>query len=119
MKKLLYSVARTSLGSVLFGWVVRTMSFLIPGETLHETELLVAFDHPSPSYPSHILIVPKKKYASLMQLDSDDTQFMQDLITCVQTLVRELGLEDERYRLVVNGGKAQEVDHLHFHLIAD
>jgi len=95
------------------------MSFLIPGGTLHETETLVAFNHPSPSYPTHILIVPKKRYPSLMQLDSGDTQFMQDLISCVQALVREMSLEDNGYRLVVNGGEAQEVDHLHFHLIAD
>jgi diadenosine tetraphosphate (Ap4A) HIT family hydrolase len=28
-------------------------------------------------------------------------------------------LESKGYRLIVNGGNAQEVDHLHFHLISD
>jgi diadenosine tetraphosphate (Ap4A) HIT family hydrolase len=54
-----------------------------------------------------------------MQLDSGDTELMQDLITSVQALIGEMSLEDAGYRLVVNGGTAQDVDHLHFHLISE
>jgi hypothetical protein len=61
MKNLHYTIARTPFGSAFFGWVVRYMNFLNPGGNLIETETLIAFNHPSPSYPIHILIVPKKK----------------------------------------------------------
>jgi len=37
----------------------------------------------------------------------------------VASLVREFGLERDSYRLVANGGNAQEVKMLHFHLIAE
>ncbi|MEZ4510613.1 MAG: hypothetical protein R3C62_01950 [Chloroflexota bacterium] len=36
------------------------MSFLIPVQRLRETATLLAFHHPKPSYPLHILLVPKR-----------------------------------------------------------
>ncbi|HMN59618.1 MAG TPA: HIT domain-containing protein [Anaerolinea sp.] len=104
-------------GRVL-GWVFSRMSFAIPVRRLRETSSLLAFYHPSPAYPVHILIVPKRAYASLMDLSARDTAFLADLVETVQSLVRELGLEREGYRLVVNGGEFQDVPHLHFPLIS-
>jgi histidine triad (HIT) family protein len=79
---------------------------------------VVAFWHPNPSYPVHILLVPKRGYHSLMDLPADDPAFLSDLFASVQSLVGELGLEARGYRLVVNGGANQDVPVLHFHLIA-
>ena len=105
------------------GWFVRTafssFSGALPLDRLHETDTLVAFRHPSPSYPVHILIVPKRNYASLLEVPSGDLDFMHDLFQTIQTLVMELELDQTSYRLVVNGGDAQEVGMLHFHLIGE
>ena len=95
------------------------MSWIIPVQRLRETPTLVAFHHPRPSHPVHILIVPKRPYASLLDLPLDAADFMRDLFETAQSLVRELGLEPGGYRLIVNGGAYQDVPHLHFHLIAD
>jgi histidine triad (HIT) family protein len=94
------------------------MSFAIPARRLRETPALLAFDHPSPSYPVHILLVPRRAYASLMELPTTDSAFLRDLLETVQSLVRELGLAEGGYRLVANGGAYQDVPVLHFHLIA-
>lgn len=118
MKKTLFRLARTRLGASLFSFIVGNMTFLIPSEKLIETNALVAFHHPAPSYRVHILIVPRRHYGSLMELDAADTMFMQDLIRCVQDLVRELDLEAGGYRLLTNGGDLQDVPFLHFHLIS-
>jgi histidine triad (HIT) family protein len=118
MKKLLYSIAKTSLGGSLVGWAIRNMPFVIPADRLYETDTLLAFNHPAPSYSTHILIVPKKNYSSLLDLDPGDAAFLKDLIECTQDLVRELKLETEGYRLIVNGGSVQDVMHLHFHLVS-
>jgi histidine triad (HIT) family protein len=93
------------------------MSFLIPVARLRETSSLIAFHHPSPSYKFHVLIVPKREVASLAQLDPDDTTFLTDLYSTVQSLVDEFHLR--AYRLIVNGGEYQDFPHLHFHLISD
>jgi len=95
------------------------MSFLLPVERLRETRTLVAFRHPSPSYPVHILLVPKKAISSLAGLSERDSGFLSDLFRTVNELVRELGLEKCGYRLVANGGAYQEIGQLHFHLISE
>jgi len=101
----------------IIGWIFAHMSFLIPVARLRETSSLLAFHHPSPSYKFHVLIVPKREVASLAQLDPQDTAFLTDLYSTVQSLVDEFHLQ--AYRLIVNGGKYQDFPHLHFHLISD
>jgi len=93
------------------------MSFAIPAKRLHETETLLAFHHPKPSYPFHVVIVPKQKVPTLMELDPSDCAFLSDLFTTVQSLVTEFHLP--AYRLIVNGGEYQDFPHLHFHLVSD
>lgn len=83
------------------------MSFMIPVERLRETPTLIAFHHPQPSYPLHILIVPKKALGGLMDLTAADTPFMLDLFQTVQSLVRDFDLESSGYRLISNGGAYQ------------
>jgi len=119
MKRFLFLLAKTWIGGVLLHWIIAFFSFAIPGEKLIETEALLAFHHPAPSYPLHILILPKAKYKSLMDLPSDDSVFEASLFEAVKDLVQRFELDDLGYRLIANGGLAQEVDHLHFHLISD
>jgi histidine triad (HIT) family protein len=95
------------------------MSFALPVDRLRETETLLAFHHPQPSHHVHILIVPKRKYMSILDIPSSDRAFMHDLLEVIKELVLELDLEQRGYRLIANGGEYQEVDHLHFHLISD
>lgn len=92
------------------------MSFAIPVTRLRETETLMAFHHPKPAYPFHVLLVPKKAVLSLKELDATDTMFLADLYSTVQSLVDEFQLS--AYRLIVNGGEYQEFPQLHFHLIS-
>lgn len=93
------------------------MSFVIPVYRLRETETLMAFHHPKPSYSFHVLLVPKKSVASLKDFDSKDTTFLSDLYSTVQSLVDEFHLA--AYRLIVNGGEYQDFPQLHFHLVSD
>ena len=95
------------------------MSFAIPVHRLRETRALIAFYHPRPTYPVHILLVPKQAIINLSELTPADAPFLIDLFQTVQELVRELGLESGGYRLIVNGGKYQDVPQLHFHLVSD
>ena len=95
------------------------MSFAIPVHRLRETATLMAFHHPQPSYPVHILLVPKKAIANLSALTPADADFMVDLFAAIQSLVTEFGLEKSGYRLIANGGPYQALPQLHFHLISD
>ena len=94
------------------------MSFAIPTRRLRETSTLFAFHHPQPSYPVHILLVPKKALSGLEALSPEDDSFYSDLFSTVQSLVVEIRLAEQGYRLMVNGGGYQDVPQLHFHLVS-
>jgi histidine triad (HIT) family protein len=101
----------------LIGWIFEHMSFVIPVKRLRETETLMAFYHPKPSYGFHVLIVPKKAVASLQEFDSKDSAFLTELYSTVQSLIDEFQLP--AYRLIVNGGEYQDFPQLHFHLVSE
>ena len=92
---------------------------VLPVRRLKETDTLVAFHNPKPSYPVHILLVPKRAVANLSELSEEDGDFFVDLYKCVQSLVLKYNLEQSGYRLIVNGGAYQEFPQLHFHLISN
>lgn len=96
------------------------MSFALPVDRLSETATLLAFHHPNPAYPLHILLVPKKPIATLSELDPVvDLNFLTDVYATAQTLIEQFHLAESGYRLIVNGGKFQDFPYLHFHLISD
>ena len=103
--------------AALIGWIFEHMSFAIPVKRLRETATLMAFYHPKPAYPFHVLLLPKKAVPSLKALDLADTAFLADLYATVQSLVAEFQLP--AYRLIVNGGEYQDFPQLHFHLISN
>ncbi|NWG35937.1 MAG: HIT domain-containing protein [Chloroflexi bacterium] len=100
----------------LFGWIFTHMSSAIPVRRLRETESLMAFHHPKPSYAFHVLLVPKGAVASFLDLEPDSA-FLTELTAVVQSLIEEFQLP--AWRLIVNGGAYQDFPHLHFHLISD
>ena len=118
MTRFLFRLVRSPLAGFFIGWMFAHMSFLIPVERLRETKTLIAFHHPKPSYPLHILIVPKRSLDSLQVLAAADADFMVDLFATTQSLIEEFHLTEKGYRLIVNGGAYQDVPQLHFHLVS-
>ena len=117
--RILFRLARSRASRFFIGWIFTHMSFVIPLERLRETETLLAFHHPKPSHIVHILLVPKRPLASLLDISATDGDFLQDLFETVQSLVHEFRLDQGGYSLISNGGDYQDVPHLHFHLVSD
>lgn len=119
----LFRAARAPVLRGLMRWIVggvfQSMSWILPVDRLRETATLIAFYHPRPSYPFHVLIVPKRDLGDIRDLTTAQADFMADLFQTAQSLVDEFGLEAVGYRLITNGGRYQDVPHLHFHLIAE
>jgi histidine triad (HIT) family protein len=106
------------LAQTLLPWSLTYMSFAIPLHKLRETATLVAFYHPQPSYPVHILILPRRAIPGLADLSAEDASLLADVYQTAQVLVTELGLEKEGYRLIVNGGTYQDLPQMHWHLVS-
>ena len=89
----------------------------IPSNILHETDSLVVFPDIKPSADVHLLIVPKVHIDGMLEIEKNTGVFLTEVFQVVKKLVSEYNLTDNLYRLVVNGGKAQHVPHLHFHFL--
>ncbi|HNB51583.1 MAG TPA: HIT domain-containing protein [Anaerolineales bacterium] len=113
---MLMRVARSRWGGRVVGWVFAKMSFALPVKRLVETERVMAFEHPSPGWAVHILVVPKVAVAGLEALGAERSALLGEIFAVIEQVVVKLGLE--QYRVIVNGGEYQEVKQLHFHLVA-
>ena len=87
----------------------------IPKEFTYEDEDVMVFPDIHPMKPTHLLIVPKMHMKDF--LDVKDMTIFSKTAIVIQRLIREFGLETKGYRVITNGGGAQVVDHLHFHLM--
>lgn len=89
----------------------------IPKDFNFESENLVVFPDISPSADIHLLIVPKQHIGGIGEIGENKKDLLIEVYKTVNKLVAENNLKDDLYRVVVNGGKAQHVPHLHFHLL--
>ena len=83
---------------------------------VYEDENTVAFNDLSPVAPTHILVIPKKHYSSINEVD--DKKVFADLYNAVQKITQKLGIKN--FRTVINTGEeaGQSVLHLHLHILA-
>lgn len=88
---------------------------IIPKEFTYEDEDLMVFPDIYPLKPVHLLIIPKKHIEDLLMVE--DKELMMKLIKKTQGLAKKFKLENEGYRVGINGGGAQAINHLHIHLI--
>lgn len=89
----------------------------IPKVFNFESDSLVVFPDINPSADLHLLIVPKMHIGGIGEIEKEHSRLLSEIYVVVNKLVLEKRLTDEAYRVVVNGGKAQHVPHLHFHLL--
>jgi histidine triad (HIT) family protein len=95
------------------------MNFTLPISRLYESETLLAFFHPQPAYPFHVLITPKEKISNFLALDTENSYFLMEVYKVAQKIIADYQLDQSGYRLIVNGGSFQDFPLLHFHLISD
>jgi histidine triad (HIT) family protein len=90
-----------------------------PARILHQTDQLVAFHDTHPQAPTHVLVVPRRHVASLLDLGEADDGTVGALVRTARDLARSLGLEERGFRLVFNCGDdaGYSIHHIHLHLL--
>lgn len=81
----------------------------------YEDKHILAINDINPARPVHVLFIPKKHFEVFEELDDDNV--MSSIRKGIHQIVAEEGLVGKGYKIVVNGGGAQEINHLHFHLM--
>ena len=91
----------------------------IPADIVYEDDLCLAFNDINPQAPVHILLIPKKPIAKLVDSETADQDLLGYLMLKAGDIARDQGAGDA-FRLVVNNGAeaGQEVFHLHLHILA-
>lgn len=96
----------------------------IPSNIVFENEYVVAFEDLAPVAPVHILIVPKKHFASAMELGvgnntEEDFEYIKEVFKASKEIAKLKGVSESGFRIINNCGEdaGQTVKHIHFHLI--
>ncbi|HHY42643.1 MAG TPA: histidine triad nucleotide-binding protein [Thermoanaerobacterales bacterium] len=91
----------------------------IPAKIAYEDDQVIAFHDINPQAPIHLLIIPKKHIASIMEIDEENGGLLKEIVRVAQNLAKENNIDKKGFRLVVNTGEegGQTVQHLHFHLL--
>jgi histidine triad (HIT) family protein len=91
----------------------------IPSKKVYEDDVVVAIHDIEPQSPVHVLVIPKKHIAGVNEIAAEDEAIVGHAYTVIAKLVKELGVDQSGYRVVVNSGRdgQQSVPHLHFHIL--
>ncbi|MDR1604780.1 MAG: histidine triad nucleotide-binding protein [Gracilibacteraceae bacterium] len=91
----------------------------IPSAKVFENDRVLAFKDIHPIAPVHVLVIPKKHLRSLAEAGEDEGALLGELLLVTRDLAVQAGVAETGYRVVTNIGAdgAQQIDHLHFHLI--
>lgn len=92
----------------------------IPSTKVYEDAQVLAFRDLDPQAPEHVLVIPKKHIASILEFSAEDGELAAHILTeVIPKIARSLSIDAGGFRLVTNTGAdgGQTVGHLHFHLL--
>lgn len=91
----------------------------IPADIVFEDDELLAFRDIEPQAPVHILIIPKKRIATLNDLESAHAELVGRMVLTAAKIAKDEGIAEDGYRLNLNCNEqgGQSVYHIHLHLL--
>ncbi len=86
-------------------------------DVISETANVIALNHTKPSYPIHIVVIPKKHIPSLTTADDEDWSAVVETLQVVRDVARDIEVEHGKCSIITNLGQYQESKHLHWHIV--
>ncbi len=89
----------------------------IPSDFVYEDDNVVAFKDLNPQAPVHVLVVPKKHYANI--IDGVPAATLESMTRAAKAVAEANGLDQSGFRCIMNTGAdaGQTVMHLHMHVL--
>lgn len=88
----------------------------IPSYTIYEDEIIKVFLDVNPNSTGHTLIIPKKHYENLFDIEEETLNYILKKSKDIANLLKEK-LNCDGITLAQNNGLGQDVKHYHLHLI--
>jgi histidine triad (HIT) family protein len=97
----------------------RVIAGEIPADVVYQDATTFAFRDIRPQAGVHVLVVPRKRYATVAELSAADPQLLADVLNTVAKVAELEGIADSGYRVVFNTGDdaGQTVYHVHAHVL--
>lgn len=118
VKQLLFRLAKAPWMGRAVGLAFRHCAWAIPVKKVFCSRDILAFEHPRPAYPNHVIISPRKPVQTLLDMAEHAGDFIK-VWDAVQAIWEQHPAYHDGFMLVANGGKRQEVQQVHFHLFTD
>lgn len=89
----------------------------IPSTIQYEDSDFIAINDIHPIAPVHVLLIPKKEWVTLEEIEISNAEFHSKLLQTARRVAKKLGIQ-ANYKLLMNvGEQVQQVYHLHMHIL--
>jgi len=91
----------------------------IPCNKVYEDDFVLAFHDIQPQTKVHVLVIPKGAYVSFADFSQQASEAeVTGFFRAAGKIAKDLGIEDDGYRVLANTGLNghQEVPHFHLHI---
>lgn len=85
-------------------------------DVVHDDDLVLAYHHTRPFWPTHLVVVPKRHIASFTTVTAADERDVRRLLEVVQRLARDVERAEGAAAVLTNLGTYQDSKHLHVHV---
>lgn len=91
----------------------------IPAAIVYEDDHVLAFKDINPQAKVHVLVIPKRRAASLHDMAAMPPAHIGEFVTAISKVATHLGLATDGYRVVFNTGRdaGQTVFYVHAHIL--
>lgn len=86
-----------------------------PAKIFHEDDQCIVMADHRPKDKVHLLIIPREEVRNFYEASPE---LLAMLSAKAKMIAEKLGLVDH-FRLVINNGYCQEIDHIHFHFMSN
>ena len=93
-------------------------------QRVFEDDRVLAFHHPRPARPVHVVVIPKAHVPSLLDESALDGELLSSMVQAIQHAVRALGLDvahadqPRGFYVRANAAAPGVTPHMHWHLLA-
>lgn len=87
----------------------------IPAKIIYEDDVIISYLDISPDSNGHTLIIPKKHFTDIMDIDDQTLIHIMQVARKIKTLLEEK-LNIDGLTFIQNNGDVQEIKHYHLHL---
>jgi histidine triad (HIT) family protein len=91
----------------------------INAEFIYEDDDLACIKDIHPQAPTHLLVLPKKHIATILELTEDDEKLIGKMVLKAGEIAKQFDINNSGFRLIFNCNKdaGQSVYHIHMHLV--